>query len=298
VGALAAGSAETALDDPDALDGPGRAARAAFEGALVDGGWLSAGAAVGPGAAGPVVVRVNATVDAVAVEEAVAAAIRAAADGFRTLKLKAPPKEATGALARRVTAVRDAVAPDVRLRLDANGAWSVVEARERFDALAPLGLEYVEEPVATLAELVELAEVRAGSAVLLAADEIVASPAAAEAVLDARAADVLVVKPARVGGPLQALRIAEMAAARGVPVVVSTLLETGIGLGATLRTASLLPVGPAHGLATAGLLVSDLLIRSLAIRDGSMAVPRPDAWPRPDDAMIRRFAESSLGTPW
>lgn len=284
------------LEDPDALDGAARAAQAAFAGALLDGGWIVPGDGSSSGRPMPgVAVPVNATIDAVATDQAVEDARRAVEAGFRTLKLKAPAAESAGQLAGRIAVVRAAVGDGVGLRIDANGAWSIAEARIRIDALASLGLAYVEQPVATVPELAEL---RRGSPVPVAADEVVASPAAASAVLDALAADVLVVKPARVGGPLAALRIADLAAARGVPVVVSTLLETGVGVGTALRVAAALPDGPAHGLATTGFLASDLLSTPLVVRDGAMEVPARGTWPGPDDAAVRGFTVAAAGSPW
>jgi L-alanine-DL-glutamate epimerase-like enolase superfamily enzyme len=92
----------------------------------------------------------------------------------------------------------------------------------------------------------------------------------------ADAADVLVVKPARVGGPGEARAIAAAAAGRGLGVTISNLLETGVGLVAALRVAASLPDpdrGYAHGLATAGVLMSDLLATPLEVHDGRIAVP-------------------------
>jgi O-succinylbenzoate synthase len=261
----------------------------------VDGGWLSLHA--GPDGTAPFRVPLNATIDAVDLGAAVAGAGAAIAAGFATLKLKAPSGEPAEALVDRLAAVRAAVGPAVRLRLDANGAWSLGEAAARLAAVAPLGLEYVEQPVASLEAMAEL---RRRVAVPLAADELVASPAAAAAVLDAGAADVLVVKPARVGGPLVALGIARAAAGRGVPTVVSTLLETGVGLLAGLRVAAALDaaVSGAHGLATADLLVDDLVLDPPAIRGGSAVVPWPVGAGRVDDEAVRRFAVDVAGSSW
>ncbi len=107
--------------------------------------------------------------------------------------------------------------------------------------------------------------------------------------LSAEAADVLVVKPARVGGPAVVREIAARAASVGVPVVLSTFLETGIGTGAAVRAAAGLPrVGPerAHGLATAAFLVHDLLRVPTPVLDGRMAL-RENALL--DEEALRRY---------
>jgi O-succinylbenzoate synthase len=126
-----------------------------------------------------------------------------------------------------------------------------------------------------------MAELRRRVRVPIAADEAAASVRDVRGLLETDAVDVLVVKPARVGGPGAVAEIAALAAARGVPVVISTLFETGIGIAAALAVAELLPdvaTGRSpepldHGLATAGLLEHDLLARSFIVEDGRMRAP-------------------------
>jgi L-alanine-DL-glutamate epimerase-like enolase superfamily enzyme len=204
-------------------------------------------------------------------------------------------------LIERVAAVRAAAGTDVRLRLDANGAWDVAIARERIAAVAPYRIEYVEQPVAA-DDPSDLAAVRGGSPVAIAADESVTSVAAARELLAARAADVLVVKPARVGGPMAAREIEAMAFAADVPLVISTLFETGVGIAAALATAAgLAPVPGAmadltHGLATADMLESDLLEKPLRIVDGRMLVPDgPGLAIALDETALQRYAVEWLG---
>lgn len=257
---------------------PGRALRAAIEAAVLD----LAGThhpALGDGGDG---VGVNATIPVLGAGASVHAALQYVEAGFRTLKLKAGTERETASLLERVRAVRRAVGPEVRLRLDVNGAWNRQNAEERLTALAGMGLDYVEQPLP--AEDVEgLADLRRLGLGPIAVDESVTSVRAAREILEAGAADVLVVKPARVGGPNAVREIAELAAARGVGVVVNTLLETGVGIAAALAAAAALPPvaersgavpsRPDHGLATAGLLEHDLLVHSLVIDAGRMRLP-------------------------
>lgn len=244
----------------------GLAVAAAVDAALVDVGAivLDAGAVVAS-------VAVNATIATEDRAASVAAAGNAVARGFTTLKLKGGRERSEVDLVERLAAVRGAVGGDIALRLDVNGAWDATTARERLGALAPLGLEYVEQPIAP-GDPAALARLRADSPVRIAADESVDSLLAARDLLAAGAVDVLVVKPGRVGGPLFALAIAREAAAAGVGVTISTLLDTGVGLTAALRTAACLPNG-VHGLATADILASDLLARPLHVVGGRMIVP-------------------------
>ncbi|MEO5884743.1 MAG: o-succinylbenzoate synthase [Candidatus Limnocylindrales bacterium] len=237
-------------------------------------------------------VAVNATIATEDRSGSLAAAVGAVERGYATLKLKGGRERSSAELIERLAAIRQAVGPDIALRLDVNGAWDMALARERLDALAPLDLEYVEQPIPA-GDSGALARLRDASPVPIAADESVTSLAAARALLAAGAADVLVVKPGRVGGPLVALAIAREAQAAGVGVTISTLLETGVGLTAALRVAACVP-GGVHGLATGDVLVSDLLARPLAVQAGRMAVPAGLATSL-DEAAVARYAIDRIG---
>ena len=223
-------------------------------------------------------VRVNATIGAGSVDETVAAASEAAAAGFGTLKLKAGAREAARTLVDRVLEVRAAVGPGVALRLDVNGTWTLDEAAARLGSLDGV-LQYVEQPL-SVADRRGAARLRTLVGVPVAADEAVMSPEAARALVEEEAADVLVVKPARVGGPGAVAEIAAVGTAHGVPVVVSSLFETGIGLAAAIACAATLPDVPgwpaadrAHGLATSDVLEHDLLASRLVLHAGRIRAP-------------------------
>jgi L-alanine-DL-glutamate epimerase-like enolase superfamily enzyme len=253
----------------------GRAFRAALDGARLD------VLAQAPEAmdARPPGVGVNAVLAATNVEAAAAAAAGAVEAGYRTLKIKAAPGDTTATLVGRVAAVRAAAGDDVALRLDMNGTWRLEQAVERMRALAGFALEYVEQPLAPH-DLSGAAALRGRTSVPVAADEAVDSVDGARAVLAAGAADVLVVKPARVGGPVPVAEIAALAAESDVPVVVSSMFETGVGLAVALACASVLPDVPGwpaaerdHGLATADLLEDDLVVAPFAVTNGRMQAP-------------------------
>jgi L-alanine-DL-glutamate epimerase-like enolase superfamily enzyme len=262
---------------------PGRALRAAIDAALLD---LAVDGEPGATASGPILGRgpgvgVNATLPSIGPAASAESARQAVEAGFTTLKLKAGAERETDVLVDRVRAVRAAVGPDVRLRLDVNGAWDLETATDQLDAVARFRLEYVEQPLAG-DDPSDLAELRRRVRVPIAADETVTSLRAARVLLDADAVDVLVVKPVRVGGPVAAAEIAALAVTHGVPVVISTLFETGVGIAAGLAIAAALPSSggagrlghaPDHGLATAGLMEHDLLVEGLVIEHGRMWVP-------------------------
>jgi len=262
----------------------GRALNAALESAHLDLDRAAPLATLRQDADG---VGVNATLPSLGPDAVAEAARQAIESGFVTLKIKAGAERETEVLVERIGAIRRAVGPEVRLRLDVNGAWDLATAENRLESIARFGVEYVEQPLPPL-DVEGLATLRRRVRVPIAADEAVTSVSAARELVEAEAVDALVVKPVRVGGPSAAAEIADLAARRGVPVIVSTLFETGIGIAAALSIAASLPEvdgsgdglgdgradgGPDHGLATAGLLEHDLLETSIVVEDGRMFVP-------------------------
>jgi len=163
-------------------------------------------------------------------------------------------------------------AQGVRLRLDANGAWGAAEARIALAALARYGIELVEQPVAA-ADVQGLAALRRLGLMPIAADEALEVAGGWLAVLSASAADVLVLKPTLLGGPLAALAIAAKARAAGVGVIVTSALDSAVGRAGALHVAAALPeLAGACGLATGGLLAADVAL-SPAPHRGTLTLP-------------------------
>jgi len=190
---------------------------------------------------------VNAALPRLPREDLVAAALAAVGDGYRTLKLKVggiPIEEDVA----RVRSVRDAVGGGIRLRIDANRAWSEAAAVLALRALEDVGLEYCEEPVF---DPEAMARVKKEVRVPIAADESVLDLDTTKRLIECDAIDVLVLKPMAVGGLYPARAIATMARDHGIDIVVTTMLETPIGRrGALHLAASLGPALYAHGLLT------------------------------------------------
>jgi len=236
-------------------------------------------------------VPVNVTVPAVGPEQAAAVVRRSA--GCRTAKVKvAEPGRPPADDEARLEAVRDALGPDGRIRVDVNGLWSLDEALARIPALdrAAGGLEYVEQPCATVEEL---AAVRRRVDVPVAADESIRRAADPYRVRDLEAADVAVLKVQPLGGVRACLRIAEDI---GLPVVVSSALETSVGIAAGVALAAALPELPyACGLATVQLLTDDVVDRSLLPVGGVLEVRRPDVDPA---ALARTAAAPDRAAHW
>jgi O-succinylbenzoate synthase len=256
-GALVRGPAGWGEFSPFAEYGPAESSRwlaSAIESAMI--GWPE-----------PVrrSVGVNVTVPAVGPD---AAHEIVASSGCRTAKVKvAEPGQDEAADIRRVAAVRDALGSSGQLRVDANGGWDVDQAARMLDRLAPYGLEYAEQPCASLDELAAL---RKRTDVLLAADESIRKASDPLAVRAAGAADIVVLKVAPLGGVRQALRIA---AECGLPVVVSSAVESSVGLAAGVALAAALPeLGYDCGLATTSLLTGDVTAEPLVPAGGMLPV--------------------------
>jgi len=211
-------------------------------------------------------IPVNATIPAVDPAYARALSI---ASGCPTAKVKVA--EPGGTLAEdvaRVAAVRDALGADGRIRVDANAAWTVDEAVDALGRLeeAAGGLEYAEQPCGTLEEL---AEVRLRTGLRIAADEAIRRDHADPALLR-DAVDIAVVKVQPSGGVTAALALV---ARLGLPAVVSSALDTSVGLAAGVRlAAALTTLEHACGLATGLLLADDVVERPLRPVDGHLAV--------------------------
>jgi o-succinylbenzoate synthase len=229
-------------------------------------------------------VPVNVTVPAVGAEQAYKIV---AESGCRTAKVKvAEPGQAAADDIDRVAAVRDAIGPDGRIRVDANGGWTVEQAQRQLSDLSRFGLEYAEQPCATLAELAEL---RRRIDVLLAADESIRRAEDPLKVRAAGAADIVVLKAQPLGGVRSALEIAEQC---GLPVVVSSAVDTSVGLAAGVALAAALPELPyACGLATMSLLAGDVTADPLAETDGALPV-RPAVV---DEVALARYEVDPAG---
>ncbi|MCL2613575.1 MAG: o-succinylbenzoate synthase [Nocardioidaceae bacterium] len=219
-------------------------------------------------------VPVNVTIPAVGPERAQAMVM---AGGCGTAKVKvAEPGQTLADDEARVAAVRSALGPEGHVRIDANGGWSVEEAVAALAVLdrAAGGLEYAEQPVATVEDL---ALVRRRVDVRIAADESIRRAADPYRVRDLEAADIAVLKVQPLGGVRACLEIAERI---GLPVVVSSALETSVGIAAGVALAAALPELPhACGLATVQLLTDDAAYGFMTPEAGELPVGRPSVEP-------------------
>jgi O-succinylbenzoate synthase len=263
----------------------GDAESAAWLAAAIEFGWSE------PPAPLRDVVPVNATVPAVPAEAV--AGVLARFPGCRTAKVKvAEPGGRLEDDIARVRAARQALGPEGRVRIDANAAWNVDEAEHALRALSPFDLEYAEQPCARLEELAELRDRIRDLAIPVAADESVRKAADPLAVARAGAADLLVIKAAPLGG---VRRAAALVAEAGLPAVVSSAIDTSVGLGMGAFLAAALPDLPYDcGLGTAALLAADVTDDPLMPVGGGIPVRRVT----PSPALLDRWAADRERTAW
>jgi o-succinylbenzoate synthase len=219
-------------------------------------------------------IAVNATLPAVAPDQV--ATVLARFGSFSTVKIKvAEPGQTPGQDVDRIMEVRK-LYPEAKIRLDANGGWSPELSFSFIKALAGQGieLEYLEQPCKTIDELARLRQMIAESSfnVPIAADESVRKASDPMAVVEAEAADILVLKASPLGGVSRALEIARGA---GLPVVVSSALDSSVGISMGAHLAAALPdLRFDCGLATASLLAGDVTREPLLPVDGLIDVRR------------------------
>jgi O-succinylbenzoate synthase len=236
-------------------------------------------------------IPVNATVPAVHVDRVTGILKRF--DGCRTAKIKVAERgQSLVEDLSRVRKVRELMGPEGRIRVDANGGWNIDEAEHAIHALAEFDLEYVEQPCATVPELVEIRRRTKYMGVPIAADESVRKAADPLTVADAGAADILVLKAQPLGGIRRSLDIIAQA---GLPVVVSSALDTSVGLSMGAWLAAAVPdLEYDCGLGTASLLSADVTDDPLQAVNGSIDVRRVV----PSQRLLDGYAASAERRDW
>jgi L-Ala-D/L-Glu epimerase len=216
----------------------------------------------------PVAVPCNATL--VAGEPAAVAedALRWAAEGYETFKLKL----GAGDDVAQVTAVREALGPEAQIRVDANAAWDLETAKRVLPVLEPLGIQLIEQPVATIEEAAELAH---ATSIPLSGDESIETAEDAAAAATANAFSLTGVKLSKVGGLSPAMEVAEK-----LPAYASSALDGPVGIAMAARFAARIQDTPwpasgerAHGLATQRLFASTIASVECELVGGTLRPP-------------------------
>ncbi len=250
--------------------GPWPEARAALAGAAHDLAAQRAGRSLAAHlAADPLDrVAVNATIGAADVATALTNVNLAAANGITTVKLKVAHRRLEADLAL-VEGARRALGDDGEIRLDANGGWRPDEALEALAAAAPFGVSLCEEPTSGIDAI---AAVGVDSPVPVAVDESMRSLADLDRVLGSGSVDFVVVKPQAFGGPDLAMVAIERARTAGVTPIITSMIDSAVGVAHAVHVAAASGADIAHGLATSSLLATDVA-PPLPVEDGAIVVP-------------------------
>jgi o-succinylbenzoate synthase len=215
---------------------------------------------------------VNALIATEIPKQAAIEAKAALAQGFTSLKLKV----GMGSLyldEDLVASVRQEVGPKIKLRIDPNQGWDVDQAIAAINRLAGYDLEYVEQPIHA-EDLLGLREIRRAVSVPIAADEALCSTDDLHKMIGLDAVDLFILKPARLGSARNALDMIRISSEAKKPVVITSSLDSGVGVAASVHLASTLSSHPfAHGLCTGLLLENDLLSSPLKLSQGRLSTP-------------------------
>jgi L-Ala-D/L-Glu epimerase len=247
--------------DHEEASGLSTPARCAVETALMDLRGRRTEKEAGKGE-GDEPVPCNATLVAGPPEKVASEAERWARDGFTTFKLKLGAESGDVELVR---AVREALGPEARIRVDANEAWDLEVAQQTLAELEPLGIELAEQPVAGLEGMAQLA---ASTSIPLAADESVATLEEAERALAVSACSYTGIKLSKVGGPEEALAIAGV-----LPAYITSALDGPVGIAAGAKVAQAVGGEIAHGLATQRLFASSIASVECELRGDRLHLP-------------------------
>lgn len=236
-------------------------------------------------------IGINATIPAVGLDDV--QKLLELFQGCRTFKIKvAEPGQTRQDEIERVRFVRQNVGAEGRIRLDANGAWNVDEAEHAIHDFAPFDIEYMEQPCASVAELHELRARVSYMDIPIAADESIRKAEDPAAVIAARAADILVLKAQPLGG---VHRVTALAASTDLPVVLSSALESSIGISMGLAAACALPTLDFDcGLGTATLLAGDVVSNPLVPTVGQMTMQRLT----PEESLLEKYSMTAERATW
>lgn len=198
----------------------------------------------------------------------------------------------------RLAKLRQLVGPDVTIRLDANGAWEVAEAEQNLFMFAAFDIDYVEQPVASLENMARIRKRMAGTGIRIAADESLRKGGAIEDIVNTHAADLVVLKVNPLGGIRRCLTIARTARDRGIGVVVSSGLETSVGISHAAHLQALLMdlYGDIEdsGLGSLSLFEGDVVTQPLNQKRGAIPLTPPVLDPR----KVKKFHADDERTAW
>lgn len=216
------------------------------------------------------VIKVNGVVSAVSVKDALTAAEKIVGQGYTTIKLKLSGDDDKLNLSK-IEAISHILSPEIKIRLDANGTWSLERARLFLKSLDGINIEYIEQPVQNPEDFPLLRE---DTAIKIAADESVLNEKTAFKIITENLADVLIIKPLLLGGLRRCLSLIELAKQSTIESVITTSLDSSIGRRIAVVLASMIDSPFAHGLSTGSLFGSDTAPDLYSPENGEIHIAR------------------------
>lgn len=213
-------------------------------------------------------INVNAVIGFKSVKDSAETAINFVKEGYKVLKIKIGRKSFNEDL-NCLKEIRSSVGGSIKLRIDANGKWTLSEAANNLKKLESLNLEYVEQPVRGQKNLIELSK---NTSIPIAVDESIRTEKDAINLIAKKAASVLILKPMMLGGIIPTLKIIRLAEENGIKSVITSSFESVIGRSMAIFAASIVKNDLAHGLATGKFFEKDLAIDPYPVIKGKISL--------------------------
>jgi len=213
-------------------------------------------------------INVNAAIGFLQPEEAAACALQFVKDGFKTLKVKLGRDNFEDDF-NTVASIRKAIAEEIKIRIDANGKWSLQEATENLIRLQEFNIEYAEQPVNSLSDFNELKQ---RTKIPLAADESIGSIETADSFINSKAISFVILKPMMLGGLIPTLEIIELAEANNITPVITSSFESALGRVNAVIAASIVRCDIAHGLGVSQFFETDIFEDKYPVVNGKIKV--------------------------
>ena len=217
-------------------------------------------------------VKINGIIGFDSVEESVKSAVELAKKGFQTLKIKAGRDSDDGGFEedyKCISEIRKGIVDEIRLRIDINGKWNLLEAADNLKDLEKFNIEYAEQPVNKLSDFIELSKI---AKIPLAADESIRSLNDAKKFIESGSVNYLIIKPMMLGGLLKSLEIIKLAETKNIKTVISSSFESAIGRVNALIAAASINDNIAHGLSVGEYFENDFLPGKLKIIAGKISL--------------------------
>lgn len=199
-----------------------------------------------------------------------AAALRIKQEGYPAIKVKLGRNGADDII--RMKAIREAVGPEIPLRIDANQGWTVTEAIDTLKALAPLDIQHCEEPIPRWA-ILDLPTVRQQSPIPIMSDESCGDPHDAERLIRLKACDMLNIKLGKSGGIYKARQIVKLGEAAGLPMQVGAFMESRLAMSAFAHFACCSPLIEHYDFDTALMFSDDPIEGGIVYNNGHISLP-------------------------